>query len=98
MDQARYGTSIVANYLDTTTSKLSTKFYNTTLPADMIFTKDDVSTSDEQVEKLIREYNIHYRVCIGPLIYLLSTRVDLSFTVQKLANFQQTLENYSLKD
>ena len=57
------------------------------LPADMIFTKEDVSTSDEQVEKLTREYNIHYRSCIWSLIYLLSTRVELSFAVHKLENF-----------
>ena len=59
--QARYATSIVTKYLDTDTVKRSTKFYNTTLPSDMIFTKDDTSTSDEQVEKLTREFNIHYR-------------------------------------
>ena len=52
VDQARYATSVVAKYLDTATVQVSTKFYNTTLPADMIFTKEDVSTSDEQVEKL----------------------------------------------
>ena len=39
VDQARYATSIVAKYLDTTTVKLSTNFYKTTLPSDMIFTK-----------------------------------------------------------
>ena len=65
MDQARYATSIVAKYLDTATVKVSKTCYKTTLPADMIFTKEDVSTSDEQVEKLTREYNIHYRSCIG---------------------------------
>ena len=53
----------------------------------MISTKEDVFTSDEQVEKLTREYSIHYRACIGSLIYLLSTRVDLSFAVHKLARF-----------
>ena len=73
--------------MDTATVKVSTKFYKTTLPADMIFTKEDVSTSDEQVEKLTREYNIHYRACIGSLVYLLSTRVDLIFAVHKLAKF-----------
>ena len=46
VDQAIYATSIVAKYLDNYTFKKSTKFYNTTLPSDMIFTKDDVSTSD----------------------------------------------------
>ena len=84
VDQARYATSIVEKYLDTATVKVSTKFYKTTFTADMIFTKEDVSTSDEQVEKLTREYNIHYRACIVSLIYLLSTRVDLSFAVHNL--------------
>ena len=87
MDQARYATSIVAKYLDTATVKVSTKFYKTTFPSDMIFTKDYASTIDEQVGKLTGEYNIHYRTCIGPLIYLLSTRVDFSFAVHKLAKF-----------
>ena len=39
VDQARYATYIVAKYLDTATVKVSNKFYKTTLPADMIFTK-----------------------------------------------------------
>ena len=39
VDQARYATSIVAKYLDTSTVKVSNKFYKTTLPADMVFTK-----------------------------------------------------------
>ena len=87
VDQARYATSIVAKYLDTATVKVGTKFYKTKFPAGMIFTKEDVSTSDEQVEKLTREYNIHYRACIGSFIYLLSKRVDLSFSLHKLEKF-----------
>ena len=87
VDQARYATSVATKYLDTATFKVSKRFYKTTFPADMIFTKEDVSTSDEQVEKLNREYNINYRACIGLLIYLLSTRVDLSFAVHKLEKF-----------
>ena len=54
VDQARYATSIVAKYLDTATVKESKTFYKTTLLDDMIFTKEDFSTSDEQVEKLNR--------------------------------------------
>ena len=87
VDQARYATSIADKCLDTDTVKTSTKFYNTTLPYDVIFTKYDASTSDEKVEKLIREFNNHYRACILSLIYLLSTRLDLSFSVHKLAKF-----------
>ena len=33
------------------------------------------------------EVNIHYEACIGSLIYLLSTIVDLSSAVKKLAKF-----------
>ena len=61
VDQARYATYIVAKYLDTAIVKVSTQFYKTIFPAVMIFTKEDVSTSDEQVEKLTWEYSIHYR-------------------------------------
>ena len=89
VDQARYVTSIVAKYLDTATVKVIKKFYNTTFPADMIFTKEYVSTSDEQVEKLTREFNIYYIACIGSLIYILSTRVEMSFVVHKLAKFSE---------
>ena len=46
VDQAIYATSIVAKYLDTSTVKVGTNFYKTTLPADMIFTTEYLSTSD----------------------------------------------------
>ena len=39
VDQARYAISIVLEYLDTATVKVRTKFYYTTLPADMVLTK-----------------------------------------------------------
>ena len=82
VDQAIYATFIVAKYLNTATVKTSAKFYNTNLPNDMIFTKTYESSTDEHVEKLTRELNIHYRSLIGSLIYLLSTRVDLIIAVQ----------------
>ena len=44
--QARYDATDVDKYLDTDTVKTSTKFYKITLPSDMIFTNDDVSTSN----------------------------------------------------
>ena len=62
-------------------------FTKTNFPYDMIFTKTDASTSDEKIDNLTREFNICYRVCIGSLIYFLSTVVDLSFSVHKLSKF-----------
>ena len=49
VEQARYATSIVAKYLDTAKVKVSNNFYKTTMPADMIFTKEYFSTSDKQI-------------------------------------------------
>ena len=87
VDQSIYATSIVTKYLDTSTVKTSKTFYKTTFKYDMIFTKADAYTSNDQVAKLTRELNIHYRYCIGSLIYLLSKRMYLSFEVHKLAKF-----------
>ena len=51
VDQDRYATYIVTKYLDNTTVKASKKFYKTIFPNDMIFSKADTSTRDEQVKK-----------------------------------------------
>ena len=59
----------------------------TTFTSDTIFTKTDVSTNDEQVEKFTRELNIQCKACIVSLIHLLYIRVDLRFLVQKLEKF-----------
>ena len=81
--------------MDAATVNTSKRFYITTLTCDMIFTKDGVSTSYEKVEKLSREFNIHYRACIGSFIYIFSTRVDLIFSVHKLETFSSnTLKVY----
>ena len=66
--QARYATYIVAKYLDTATVMTIAKSYKTIFPSGIIFTKSDSSNTDKQVEKLTREFNIHYRACIGLLI------------------------------
>ena len=59
VDQDRYANSIATRYLDNATVKKSKRFYKTTLSYDMIFTKDYASTSDEKVQNLTRELNIH---------------------------------------
>ena len=54
VDQDKYTTFVVAKYFDTAIVKTSTKFYKIILTSDMIFTKDDTSISDEQVENSTR--------------------------------------------
>ena len=87
VDQYSYVKIIVAKYLDTDTFKTSRKFYMTVLSSDMIFMKGDAYTSGKQVEKFKRIFNIQYIVCVSSFIYLLYTRVYLSSSVQKLAQF-----------
>ena len=90
VDQAIYATSFVKKYLENDTIKEVSKFHNTTLPHDMIFTKECASTSYDQVKVLYREYNIQYIYCVEYLIYLLSTRVDKSFAENNLELFSSS--------
>ena len=53
--QVRYATSVSENYLDIDTIKEKSKYHDTTLPHDMIFTKEYASNNDEQVEVLFIE-------------------------------------------
>ena len=46
MDQDRCGTSVVSKYIETATIKENSKFCKTSLPHDMVFTKEDLSTID----------------------------------------------------
>ena len=54
VDQDRYATFIVAKYLGIAKIKRNKKFYKTTLPSDMMFTKAYAINRGEQVEKLTR--------------------------------------------
>ena len=52
MGKTIYATAVVSKYLDTATIKENSKFHQTTLPHDMVFAKEDSSTSYEQVVEL----------------------------------------------
>ena len=86
-DQSRYCLAIVNKYLNHATVPASEKRHDRFLPCDMTFTKKDASENDVQVKELMRKFNLHYRACIGALIYLTATRVDISFPVSKLAKY-----------
>ena len=87
VDQDIYATYIVTKYLDTVTVKTGTKFYKITLPSDMIISKAYTSTSDYQIEKLTREFNIHYRACSGCLIFLVINKIGFEFYSTQVNKF-----------
>ena len=64
MDQAIYAKYIFAKHLETATIKENSNYHKTIILHDMIFTKQDNSATDEQVEIFSRYYNIHYRACV----------------------------------
>ena len=68
----------MAKYFDTSTV--------TTLPSDKIFDKYREYTSDEQVEKLTRESNIHYRFLLYNLFICYQQSI-FKFCSTKLAKF-----------
>ena len=49
VDRVRYDTYVVAKYINTSTMKENSKFRKTNLYHNMIFTKEDDSTSYKQV-------------------------------------------------
>ena len=69
----------------------------TNLYHDVILTNEDAYIIDEQVKVLYRECNIYYRACVGSVIYLFYTRVDLCFAVQKQEIFHQIPVKYILR-
>ena len=87
MDQTRYDTFVVIKYIETATTKENSDFHKTTLPNDILITKEYASTTDKKVDMLYREYNIHYRAFVKILIHLLSAILYLCFAVHKMTKF-----------
>jgi hypothetical protein len=87
LDQSRYCQSIVKKYLETAGTKKVLTVHSTPLPSDFIPSVADCSVNETSSQQLAVEYNIDYASCIGSLIYLGMTRVDIIFAVNKLAKF-----------
>ncbi len=87
LDQSRYCLSLIKKYLDAAGCKKVVHYHNTPLPLDFIPTLDDCSLDEVAAEHLSVEYNINYASCIGSLIYLTMTRIDITHAVNKLAKF-----------
>ena len=54
-DQSRYCLAIVNKYLAGATIAPDDKRHNRTLPNDFVFTRDDASENDVQIEELMRQ-------------------------------------------
>ncbi len=87
LDQSHYCLAIVKRYLDTPETKKVLTAHTTPLPSDFIPSTADCSQDEAKAKQLALEYNIDYASCIGSLIYLGMTRVDIVFAVNKLAKF-----------
>ncbi len=57
------------------------------MPSDFTPSAADCSVDDASSRQLAVEYNIDYASCVGSLIYLGMTRVDIVYAINKLAKF-----------
>jgi hypothetical protein len=87
LDQNRYCASIVKKYLDQAGAPKNIRQHDTPLSIDFIPTSDDCSATDEDATKLGIMYNIDFASCIGSLIYLGMTRMDITYAINKLAKY-----------
>ncbi len=67
------------------------------LPSTFIPIIDNCSKTEEQANQLSIEFNIDFASCIGSLIYLSMTRVDIAFAVNKLEKFTKQPGKIQLK-
>ena len=87
LDQNRYANMILTKYLGKIATNITTTETKRPLPEDFVPSKLDCSKSESEVETLTAEYRIDYASTVGALIYLSHTRVDLAYSVPKLAKF-----------
>lgn len=77
----------LANYLDTAGCPKNNRRHKTTLAIDFIPTSDNCSTSKNETKKLSEEFNVDFASCVGSLIYLGMTHMDISYAVNKLVKY-----------
>ena len=87
LDQSRYCLSIIRRYLDTVGCANVTREHSTPLPLDFIPSADDNSVDETAAGVLSSEFNLDFASCVGALIYLALSRLDISHAVNKLAKF-----------
>jgi transposase InsO family protein len=87
LDQSRYCLSIIRRYLDTVGCANVSREHTTPLPLEFVPTADDNSVDEAAAEALSNEFNLDVASCVGALIYLALTRVDISHAVNKMAKY-----------
>ena len=85
LDQSQYCKAIVKRYLGN--SMHQGKVIDRPLPNSFEASKADGPSSKAESDTLLERYGISYPSCIGALIYLTATQLELDFTVHKLARF-----------
>ena len=72
---------IVKNYIEQATIAPNDSSYKQQLPHEFTATKQDCKNDPNILAQLEREFNINLQLVMGELIYLLTTRVKVIFSV-----------------
>jgi hypothetical protein len=87
LDQARYCKAIVNRLLEKVGAKKKPRFHSTILPAEFFPSVEDCSEDEKTAKTLQEEYGIDFASCVGALLYLSSTRPDITYAVVKFAKY-----------
>jgi len=68
-------------------AKKKPRFHNTILPAEFVPSAEDCFKNEETAKNLQVEYVIDFASCVGALLYLPYTRLDITYAVVKLGKF-----------
>jgi hypothetical protein len=86
LDQQRYSKSIVQRYIPNSSPEPSVRDlekYESPLPNNFKWTKDENSTSKDEVKSLEDEYGFRYIEAVGSLNYLANTATEELFAIRK---------------
>jgi hypothetical protein len=76
-------------YLETAGAKKALHHHSTPLALGFVQTSEDCSINEDASKLLEWEYKFEYTSCIGSLIYLAMTRCNITYAVNKLAEFSK---------
>ena len=97
IDQDRYVQSLLQRFLNTVRMPILDKKTSTPIPTDFVYSKDDLAETEDASKILQRKYNIDFRALIGCLLYLTYTRIDIVYSINKLAKATHRPGEYHLK-
>jgi len=89
LDQSRYCKAILNQFLETAGTMKNNKHHYVPLPSDFVPSIEDCAETKEKSKKIQEEFNVDFLLCMGALIYLAYTQLDIAFAIRKFSKSTQ---------